>query len=154
MNWGKRIAIGYGAFVVFILALVVMAFQQDFDLVADDYYEQEIAYQERIDQMTEAKDDGQSVRISKKDSSYELTFSSAVTDVKVHFFRPSDDTKDVLLEEARMLASGSVSPKCIGFSIVFNGASEKSPVSSRNCGCFTISMNLPSGTTGLTSLRP
>ena len=100
MNWGTRIAIGYGGFVVFIMALVVMAFQQDFDLVADDYYEQEIAYQGRIDQMENANSDGQKVNITKGNSGYELAFSEKAEEVKVHFFRPSDDTKDVLLEEA------------------------------------------------------
>jgi hypothetical protein len=100
MNWGTRIAIGYGAFVVFILSLVVMAFQQDFDLVADNYYEQEIAYQGRIDQMTNAKNDGQKVDIIKSEANVQLAFSNAANDVKVHIFRPSDDTKDIVMEEA------------------------------------------------------
>ncbi len=99
MNWGTRIAIGYGAFVVFIMTLVFMAFRQDFDLVADDYYEQEIAYQDRIDQMENANSDGQKVSITKGEAGYDLTFSEKAESVKVHFFRPSDDTKDVLLEE-------------------------------------------------------
>lgn len=100
MNWGTRIAIGYGVFVVFILSLVVMAFQQDFDLVADNYYEQEIAYQGRIDQMTNAKNDGQKVDIIKSEANVQLAFSNAANDVKVHIFRPSDDTKDIVMEEA------------------------------------------------------
>lgn len=108
MNWGTRIAIGYGAFVVFIMALVVMAFQQDFDLVADDYYEQEIAYQGRIDQMTNAQDDKQKVDIVKTDSSYELAFASAANNVKVHIFRPSDDTKDIVMEESEVASNLSI----------------------------------------------
>lgn len=100
MNWGIRIAVGYGAFVVFIMALVIMAFQEDFDLVADNYYEQEIAYQDRIDQMNNANNDGQKVTISRGESGYDLTFSKKVEEVKVHVFRPSDDTKDILIEEA------------------------------------------------------
>jgi len=100
MNWGTRIAIGYGAFVVFMLGLVVMAFQQDFDLVADDYYEQEIAYQGRIDQMNNANTDNQRVVVSESAEGYQLAFSEKAEEVKIHFFRPSDDTKDVLLEEA------------------------------------------------------
>ena len=108
MNWGTRIAISYTVFVVFMIGLVVLAFRQDFDLVSDDYYEQEIAYQGRIDQMTNAKDDGQSVTVSKTDSSCELAFSSAAKDVKVHVFRPSDDTKDILLEESNVESSLSI----------------------------------------------
>ena len=102
MGWGTRIALFYGSFVVFIMALVVMAFNQDFDLVADDYYEQEIAYQDRIDQMTNANSDGQKVIITKGNDAYQLAFSERAEEVKVHFFRPSDDTKDVLLEEAEI----------------------------------------------------
>lgn len=108
MNWGTRIAIGYGAFIVFIMVLVVMAFQQDFDLVADNYYEQEIAYQGRIDQMTNAQDDKQQVDIVKTDSSYELAFASAANDVKVHIFRPSDDTKDIVMEESEVASNLSI----------------------------------------------
>ena len=100
MNWGARIAIGYGAFVVFMLALVFLAFRQDFDLVAEDYYEQEIAYQDRIDQMNSAIEDGQKVKVIKTENGYDLLFSDAANDVKVHFFRPSDDTKDLLVNEA------------------------------------------------------
>ena len=100
MNWGTRIAIGYAAFVVFIMTLVVMAFQQDFDLVADNYYEQEIAYQGRIDQIQNAINDGQEVAVVSADDAVSLAFSSAATDVKIHFFRPSDDTKDLLIEHA------------------------------------------------------
>ena len=32
MNWGWRIAIFYGTFVVFMIGMVVMSFRQDFDL--------------------------------------------------------------------------------------------------------------------------
>lgn len=100
MNWGKGIALVYIAFVIGMLGMVYLAISQDFDLVAEDYYEQEIAYQGRIDQMTNASNDGQKVVISKVENAYDLTFSEAVKDVKIHFFRPSDETKDLLLEKA------------------------------------------------------
>lgn len=100
MGWGTRIALFYGSFVAFMLFMVYMAVNQDFDLVADDYYEQEIAYQNRIDQMNNANSDGQKVTITKGDNGYQLSFSDKAEDVKVQFFRPSDDTKDILLEEA------------------------------------------------------
>ncbi len=100
MNWGLRIALFYGSFVVFMIALVVMAFREDFDLVADDYYEQEIAYQGRIDQLTNAKDDRQKVMLSSADGMVQLSFASPAQDVNVHFFRPSDETMDHKVEEA------------------------------------------------------
>jgi len=100
MSWGKGITLVYIAFVVGMLGLVYMAFQQDFDLVADDYYEQEIAYQGRIDQLNNAKDDNQKVSVTSVDGAVQLTFTTAAKDVKIHFFRPSDDTMDFKLEEA------------------------------------------------------
>ncbi|MCF8464589.1 MAG: FixH family protein [Flavobacteriales bacterium] len=99
MSWGWRIALFYGTFVVFMVGMVIMAFREDFDLVADDYYEQEIAYQGRIDQMTNAQVDGQKVIVSEIDGLVRLSFASQATEVKIHFFRPSDEAKDFRQEE-------------------------------------------------------
>ncbi len=49
LGWGWKIAILYGGFVVIIIALVVGSSRQSFDLVSDDYYGEEIAYQKVID---------------------------------------------------------------------------------------------------------
>lgn len=44
MNWGKGIIIGMGLFMAFILTLVIIMMRQDIDLVQDDYYQQELAF--------------------------------------------------------------------------------------------------------------
>jgi nitrogen fixation protein FixH len=49
INWGARIAVLYGGFVVIIVLLVAGSMRQSFDLVAPDYYGQEIKYQQVID---------------------------------------------------------------------------------------------------------
>ena len=49
MNWGKGITLFLASFIAFMGFLVYKTLQIDFDLVADDYYAQEIAYQDRID---------------------------------------------------------------------------------------------------------
>ena len=49
MNWGKGIAIVYIVFVLLIAGLVYLTTQQKFDLVSDDYYEQELKYQDKLD---------------------------------------------------------------------------------------------------------
>lgn len=108
MGWGWRIAIFYGTFVVFMIGMVVMAFREDFDLVADDYYEQEIAYQGRIDQLTNASEDRQRVKVLLADGMVQLNFPSAASDVKVHFFRPSDENMDLKVEEAAVDSELSV----------------------------------------------
>jgi hypothetical protein len=48
-RWGLFVYGLYGAFAVFILALVLYASVQDFSLVEDKYYEQTLVYQEHID---------------------------------------------------------------------------------------------------------
>jgi len=50
ISWGYKIVIGYLAFVLGILFLVYKANQQKFDLVTEDYYGEELKYQNIIDQ--------------------------------------------------------------------------------------------------------
>jgi nitrogen fixation protein FixH len=49
LSWGSRIAILYIGFVALIVFLVVGSMRQSFDLVAPDYYDQELKYQDVID---------------------------------------------------------------------------------------------------------
>ncbi|MCB0696784.1 MAG: FixH family protein [Chitinophagaceae bacterium] len=49
LGWGGRIAVLYGGFVVLIAILVTGSMRQEIDLVADDYYQQELAYQDVLD---------------------------------------------------------------------------------------------------------
>lgn len=49
--WGKAIFLLYGLFVVFTLTIVIYASMQDFHLVERDYYQKELDYQSRIDEI-------------------------------------------------------------------------------------------------------
>jgi nitrogen fixation protein FixH len=49
IGWGWKIAMVYGGFVVLIVTLVVGSMRQNFDLVSDKYYDEEIAFQKVID---------------------------------------------------------------------------------------------------------
>jgi hypothetical protein len=49
IGWGWKIGILYGAFVVLIVTLVMGSSMQKMDLVAKDYYGEELAYQKVID---------------------------------------------------------------------------------------------------------
>ncbi len=64
MNWGVKITIAFILFVTFIMYLVVRSFQQEFNLVSETYYMDEINYQDRIDQKTNLKALGDQVKIS------------------------------------------------------------------------------------------
>ena len=53
-NWGKGIAVVYILFVIGTLSFVTFAFTQKVELVSNDYYAQEIDYQNRIEQTERA----------------------------------------------------------------------------------------------------
>lgn len=48
-GWGWRIALLYIGFVIMMLVLVISSSKQKFDLVSEDYYKDEIAYQQVLD---------------------------------------------------------------------------------------------------------
>jgi hypothetical protein len=56
MNWGKSIFWVFVAFAVGIGYLVYRATQTQFELVEDDYYEQELSFQDQINQAQRAID--------------------------------------------------------------------------------------------------
>src|SRR6478609_1391336 len=49
MNWGHKLTIVFVGFALLIGTLVYKCIQQKFDLVSDDYYTQELKYQDKID---------------------------------------------------------------------------------------------------------
>lgn len=96
-NWGTKIAIFYTVFVVFTIGMVMLAFNQNFDLVTEDYYAQEIAYQGRIDQQTNANNLKEKVQIAidKQELIIKLPGAEDKTyEGTINCFRPSDETKD------------------------------------------------------------
>jgi len=54
INWGTGIAIVLSLFAISMGYAVYKAVQQNYDLVTDDYYAEELAYQDRIDQKRNA----------------------------------------------------------------------------------------------------
>jgi hypothetical protein len=49
LNWGAGIALTYLGFVAMIVCLVVMSIHQKIDLVTDQYYTEELQFQNKID---------------------------------------------------------------------------------------------------------
>lgn len=97
MNFGNWITVAFLAFAAIIISLVVVSMRQEVSLVAADYYQQEIAYQGRIDELTNAKGQ-QSIELSRKpgENQLTLTFAGAGSGVtgEVHMYRPSDASLD------------------------------------------------------------
>lgn len=95
MNWGKSIALFYGLFVVALLAVVVFSFTQDVNLVADDYYQQELVYEDQINRIKNTESLEIKPALVLKGNYVELTFPQELSPKgSILFFRPSDAKMD------------------------------------------------------------
>lgn len=95
MNWGKGIMIVMGLFIVFIGVLVSVLAGQKVDLVSEEYYKEEIAYQQEIDAIHSAQllD---SLVISQKDKQLIVQFAKNMEpdSVVLKLWRPNDQQLD------------------------------------------------------------
>jgi len=99
INFGVKIVILYSAFVVLILTLVFLSFNHKVDLVAKDYYSQELQYQDRIDAINNAEEKPAGLTYQLVRDELILTINPGLFTGKINgevlFFRPSDSEKDM-----------------------------------------------------------
>lgn len=96
-NWGVGITIVIIAFITFILSFVYKASQTDTDLTSEDYYEQEINYQETIEAKNNAVGIKNEFEISQSDEYFIVKFPADhanVSEGSVHFYRPENAELD------------------------------------------------------------
>lgn len=103
LNWGNWIAIVYIVFVLFIGTMVYLTFGEKWDLVSEDYYEQEIKYQDKIDSRANANQKEVKPAIFIAEKNLNITIPHNVDDASdingtVEFFRPSDASKDLSVD--------------------------------------------------------
>ena len=99
MNWGHKITIAIALFMGYILYLVYLTFQQNIDLVADDYYQQEIAYQDVINKSDNYHLLENELSITQTDSNIVISFPHSDTtklEGSLIWFRPSEAKKDII----------------------------------------------------------
>lgn len=98
-TWGHGVTIAFVLFVTYILSFVYRSFSNDIDLVAEDYYAQEIAYQERINHTSNANSMAMEIEVIKTSDGVDIRFPrNEQIDTgsgTIQFFRPSDETLDV-----------------------------------------------------------
>ena len=98
MSWGIRITILYVAFVAMIGTLVFLTMREKVDLVADDYYQREINFQQQLDKQEAGLALSQQPTVQANASGLTVAFPSALATSgisgKVECYRPSDPTKD------------------------------------------------------------
>ncbi len=105
MNWGKKIGILYGSFVVFMITMVSLCFKQkDISLVSEDYYKKEIAYQAEIEKQRNTNQLLLPVKVLYLSDDKEVTIDFPEnlkgSTGKVLFYRPSDAKKDFIVDLA------------------------------------------------------
>ncbi len=114
INWGTGIAIFMTAFIVFILTFVYKSFtndKYDHHLVSEEYYKDEINYQQEIDAKANAKTLKTKVKIKNVAGGIQVTFPSdyKITEGTVKFQRASNEKLDfevpIKLENNSMLIS-------------------------------------------------
>jgi hypothetical protein len=98
-NWGYKIVLVYCVFVAGILYLVVQSSRQQMDLVTDDYYAQEIKYQEKIDQTKRASSLSEPIRYQLNEAGIEVNFPKEFDGKKITgnalLYYPANEKKDV-----------------------------------------------------------
>jgi len=100
LNWGRGVWLMFGGFVIFILGCVAFASMQRFDLVAPDYYAQQIDYQTQIDKNARTANLTERPRIEFRagDRSLAVSFPTAFdptqTEGTIRLFRPSNSSWD------------------------------------------------------------
>jgi nitrogen fixation protein FixH len=98
MNWGWKIAIVMAIYMIGIIAVVWYSMTLDVNLVAEDYYQQELAYEEQITRMknTGMLAEKPTFNFSTDRKLIVLTFPSELSPESgiITLFRPSDFTQD------------------------------------------------------------
>ena len=101
INWGTGIVIAFVCFISFILFFVIKMNTNDkysHDLVTEEYYKQELAYQQQINEQKNAISLGKELSITIKNNMLCISFPESLDLAKLkghlEFYRPSDKSQD------------------------------------------------------------
>ncbi len=100
MNWGYRIFLVYSTFVVGMVFMVYKCTQQNIDLVTDNYYNDEIKYQSRMNESMNSNDSKYhlSIALSENKRQIVILFPDSINnkeiDGVISFFKPDNAQLD------------------------------------------------------------
>ena len=101
INWGTGIVLAFIGFISFILYFVIVATTDErasHDLVTDDYYEQELAFQDEIDAEKNARKFSGEFSFKKVESGLQVNWPAALREkniqAQVSLYRPSNKHLD------------------------------------------------------------
>ena len=99
ISWGTGIVMVFAIFMGGTISTAVYLMNQDVNLVADDYYDQELKYQQQIDRME---------RTSRLETKQIVSFDGSIVSIniptsvlsekltgEIYFYRPSDSKSDI-----------------------------------------------------------
>lgn len=97
-NWGWKIALLYSGFVFFMLFLGYKASNEKVELVSDNYYDEELKYQNHIDkiQLTDSLKAGPQWQVNGSNIAIVFPQSQIGNSISgsVHFYCPADAKRD------------------------------------------------------------
>ena len=101
INWGTGIVLAFIGFMCFIMYFVVKVNtdkKYDHDLVTEDYYKEELDFQNDINKETNAKNLSENISLKKTEEGLEIIFPETFTinniSGKVFLYRPSNKQLD------------------------------------------------------------
>lgn len=109
-NWGTGIAIFLVLFVLSLVAVLVKSFQYDHSLVIDDYYKEDLAYQQHYEKIANEQQSPLSVEIDRQGHQVTIDFPVENKDITgtLQFYKPDNKSLDFSLpvktdEQNRMI---------------------------------------------------
>ncbi len=102
MNWGKSIVLVFIAFAGFIGTMVYLMTRERIDLVRDDYYQDEIAYQQHIDRVNRTSTNKALFAMTYQSDQQQVSFvlPDSLQKATITFYRPADRLADFNVEVA------------------------------------------------------
>lgn len=116
INWGVGIVIAFVAFITFILSFVYLMFtdeKYEYDLVVEEYYKQEVGFQDELNAEKDANALAENVVITSIPDGVLIHFPVEADTLKIDglitFYRPSgkglDFTRKILIKNREMFIS-------------------------------------------------
>lgn len=98
-NWALGVTVLYGSFALFLIGFFIVSTFNKVDLVEDNYYDKEIAYQQHIDKVKRTKTLVNPLVWKMENKNLVLKFPKDMGDIKgsVTFYRPSDSKSDRII---------------------------------------------------------
>jgi hypothetical protein len=101
-NWGTKLMLVFGCFVAAMIALIVMSMKQKVQLVAKDYYKDELRYQQVINATSSANALSTKVTVRKQSGFIIIQLPQEMAGEKVngtiHFYCAAEAAKDKELQ--------------------------------------------------------